>query len=57
VPQVSAEEARHGLVVTARRGDWQRVTWYHFPCLLKLTVFPDPSGPLELPMLLYTAGG
>lgn len=54
VPQVSAKEARHGLVVTARRGDWERATWYHFPCLLKLSVFPDPSGPLELPMLLYT---
>lgn len=54
VPIVSAEESDHGMTVYAQRGEWQRVTWYHFPCLLKLTVFPDPQKPLELPMLLYT---
>lgn len=54
LPVVSAEQTDFGMTVCARRGDWQRLTWYHFPCLLELTVFPDPNHPLELPMLLYT---
>lgn len=53
-PTVSAKETDTGMIVLAGRGEYQRETYYHFPCLLQLTVFPMPGKPLELPMLLYT---
>lgn len=54
VPEVSCRETDYGMEITASRPDYERQTWYHFPNLLHLTVFPIPTQPIHFHMLLYT---
>jgi nitrite reductase/ring-hydroxylating ferredoxin subunit len=54
VPEVSCVETSYGMEVTAARPGYERKTWYHFPNLLRLTVFPIPTETMFFNMLLYT---
>ncbi len=53
VPEVSAKETSYGIEVTAKRPEYERKTYFHFPNLLNLTVFPNPGENLEFPMYLW----